>query len=119
LCRVNLAALLRQDGRIAEAAEEASTALEILDDRFESTHPWKLAASINLGNILLCQGRYIEAHGLFRTAWSTAEEVLPVEHPYLKLLRRSMTNVDAWQACGERGEPLVGLTDVDVEIPTT
>jgi tetratricopeptide (TPR) repeat protein len=119
LCHVNLAALYRQSGQLEKAAEQAGRAIEILDESFLNPHPWKLAARINLANVLLCRGDGGQAQELITAALETAESILPTGHPYLMLLRNSITNIDAWRASAARGEQLVGLIDVDVEIPAT
>ncbi|WP_250031068.1 FxSxx-COOH system tetratricopeptide repeat protein [Paractinoplanes maris] len=119
LCRINLAALLRRAGRLDEAKSQVTGALEALDERFPAVHPWKIAGRINLANILLCRNEGDEAHRVVVNASAVADEVLPQHHPYLGLLAASLMNIDTWRACAARGEPLIGLIDVDVEVPKT
>lgn len=79
----NLAATLRLQGELDEAAAIYDLALQTVDEALDEDHPNRAFARIGLAEVLADQGEHAAAESLFREGLAIRRRTLPDGHRYI------------------------------------
>lgn len=83
-----LAQTYQQQGRLEEAARTFFQGLAVEDKLDGPQHPMCIAARVDLADVLLAQGKPLEAWAVLRQIPAEGLRALPEQHPFLANLRR-------------------------------
>ena len=89
----NLAGLLQDKGRYAEAEPLHRRALAIREQALGPGHPDTAVSLNNLGALIHAQGRYAEAEPLARRALAICQAALGHDHPQSVQFRANLTKL--------------------------
>jgi tetratricopeptide (TPR) repeat protein len=93
--RNNLAAVLQEQGRHAEAEREHRTVLELRQKVLGARHPDVFLSCFNLGLCLEAQSRLDEALPCMRRAQTGFQKLLGANHPHAQFAAESVQRIEA------------------------